>query len=102
MGIAEEYEVEDGPNDDGEMFMRPAKLSDNIPGPYKNEPQARAANGGALPPDLSLMVKARHYGIDYIVSLLTGYIDPPVGNPCFLAYITTHTFQVELLPWLSN
>jgi len=78
--IAEEYEVEDGPNDDGEMFMRPAKLSDNIPGPYKNEPQARAANGGALPPDLSLMVKARHYGIDYIVSLLTGYIDPPAGK----------------------
>ena len=78
--IAEEYEVEDGPNDDGEMFMRPAKLSDPIPGPYKNEPQARAANGGALPPDLSLMVKARHYGIDYIVSLLTGYIDPPAGK----------------------
>jgi len=58
--IAESYEVEDGPNEDGEMFARPGKLSDPIPGPYKNEPQARAANGGALPPDLSLVVKARY------------------------------------------
>lgn len=78
--IAETYEVIDGPNDNGEMFERPGKLSDTIPGPYKNEEQARAANGGALPPDLSLMVKARHYGIDYIFSLLTGYIEPPAGK----------------------
>ena len=56
------------PNDIGEMFERPGKLSDRIPGPYKNEEQARAANGGAYPPDLTLMVKARHYGIDYIFS----------------------------------
>jgi len=78
--IAESYEIEDGPNDQGEMFMRPGKLSDKIPGPYKNEEQARAANNGAYPPDLSLMVKARHYGIDYIVALLTGYIDAPAGK----------------------
>ena len=51
--------MEDGPNEDGETFMRPGKLSDKLPGPYKNETIARAANGGALPPDLSLMVKAR-------------------------------------------
>jgi ubiquinol-cytochrome c reductase cytochrome c1 subunit len=62
------------------MFERPGKLSDRIPGPYKNEEQARAANGGALPPDLTLMVKARHYGIDYIVALLTGYVDAPTGK----------------------
>jgi ubiquinol-cytochrome c reductase cytochrome c1 subunit len=78
--IAESYEVEDGPNDQGEMFVRPGKLSDKIPGPYKNEEQARAANNAALPPDLSLMVKSRHYGIDYIVALLTGYVDAPAGK----------------------
>ena len=55
--IAESYEVVDGPNDIGEMFERPGKLSDRIPGPYKNEEQARSANGGALPPDLTLIVK---------------------------------------------
>jgi ubiquinol-cytochrome c reductase cytochrome c1 subunit len=70
--IAESYEISDGPDPNGEMFERPGKLSDTIPGPYKNEEQARAANNGAYPPDLSLMVKARHYGVDYIVSLLTG------------------------------
>lgn len=78
--IAESYEVEDGPNDIGEMFVRPGKLSDKIPGPYKNEAEARMANNGAYPPDLSLMVKARHYGIDYIFALLTGYVDPPAGK----------------------
>lgn len=78
--LAESYEIIDGPNDIGEMFERPGKLSDIIPGPYKNEEEARAANGGALPPDLSLMVKARHYGIDYIFALLTGYIDAPAGK----------------------
>lgn len=78
--IAESYEIVDGPNDIGEMFERPGKLFDRIPGPYKNEEQARSANGGALPPDLSLMVKARHGGIDYIFSLLTGYVEAPAGK----------------------
>ena len=78
--IAESYEITDGPNDIGEMFERPGKLSDQIPGPYKNEAQARSANNGAYPPDLSLMVKARHGGIDYIVALLTGYVDAPAGK----------------------
>lgn len=50
--MAEAYEIEDGPDDTGEMFERPGKLSDGFPGPYKNEEQARAANGGAFPPDL--------------------------------------------------
>jgi len=79
--IAASYEsIIDGPNDAGEMFERPGKLSDKIPGPYKNEQEARAANGGAYPPDLTLMVKARHYGVDYIVALLTGYVDAPAGK----------------------
>lgn len=77
--MAEEVEYEDGPNAEGEMFQRPGKLADYMPPPYPNEEAARAGNGGALPPDLSLMVKARHGGSDYIFSLLTGYVDPPAG-----------------------
>lgn len=60
--MAEEVEYEDGPNDQGEMFQRPGKLSDYMPAPYPNEEAARASNQGALPPDLSLIVKARHGG----------------------------------------
>ncbi|KAJ1928869.1 cytochrome c1 [Tieghemiomyces parasiticus] len=77
--LAEEYEFKDGPDEHGEMFMRPGKLSDYLPGPYPNEEAARAANAGAYPPDLSLMGKARHGGADYIYALLTGYHDPPAG-----------------------
>ncbi|KGQ01115.1 cytochrome c1, heme protein, mitochondrial [Paracoccidioides lutzii Pb01] len=78
--MAEEYEYDTEPNDQGEIEKRPGKLSDYIPPPYKNEEAARAANNSALPPDLSLMVKARHGGCDYIFSLLTGYPDePPAG-----------------------
>ena len=58
--MAEEVEYTDGPNDEGEMFQRPGKLSDYMPAPYPNEEAARSSNGGALPPDLSLIVKARH------------------------------------------
>ena len=58
--LAEEVEYEDGPNDQGEMFQRPGKLSDYLPRPYPNEEASRAANGGAAPPDLSLIIKARH------------------------------------------
>lgn len=77
--MAEEVEYPDGPNDQGEMFQRPGKLSDYLPAPYPNEEAARASNAGALPPDLSLIIKARHGGCDYIFSLLTGYVDPPAG-----------------------
>jgi len=101
--LAAEYEVEDGPNSDGEMFTRPAKPFDRIPGPFANPEEAKAANGGAYPPDLSLITKARaanvgpdlhnqlltdlvrmiwhpittyqEYGADYVYSLLTGYQD---------------------------
>lgn len=68
--LAAEYELEDGPDDDGEMYFRPAKPSDTIPGPYENENQARSANGGALPPDLSLITKARPHGPAYVASLV--------------------------------
>ena len=71
--MAEENEYDTEPNGEGEIEKRPGKLSDYIPAPYKNDEAARAANNGALPPDLSLMVKARHGGCDYIFSLLTGY-----------------------------
>ncbi len=78
--MAEENEYDTEPNDEGEIEKRPGKLSDYLPSPYKNDEAARAANNGALPPDLSLMVKARHGGCNYIFSLLTGYPEePPPG-----------------------
>jgi len=78
--IASEATVTNGePNDDGDMFKRQAKLFDYFPAPYENEQQSRKANAGALPPDLSVIVKARHGNEDYIFSLLTGYCDPPAG-----------------------
>uniref|UniRef100_A0A8C4EPK2 Cytochrome c1, heme protein, mitochondrial n=1 Tax=Dicentrarchus labrax TaxID=13489 RepID=A0A8C4EPK2_DICLA len=77
--IAEEVEVVDGPDDNGEMFTRSGKLSDYFPKPYSNPEAARAANNGALPPDLSYIVNARHGGEDYVFSLLTGYCEPPAG-----------------------
>lgn len=76
---AAEILVEDGPDDTGKMFMRPGKLADAVPNPYPNQEAARAANNGAYPPDLSLIVIARDGGEDYIFSLLTGYTDPPAG-----------------------
>ena len=75
--IAAEYEVEDGPNDEGEMFMRTAVPADHFPAPYPNENAARAANNGAYPLDLSLIFKARPNGADYLYSLLTSYEDAP-------------------------
>ncbi|MEK0083395.1 cytochrome c1 [Benzoatithermus flavus] len=75
--IAAQYQVTDGPNDQGEMFQRPGLPSDRIPGPYPNEQAAAAANGGKAPPDLSLMAKAREGGMDHIYSVLTGYEEPP-------------------------
>ena len=77
--IAASFEVTDGPNDDGEMYTRPGKLSDKFVMPYNNVKAAQAANGGAYPPDMSVLVKARGDGVDYIYSLLQGYEDPPVG-----------------------
>lgn len=78
--LAAEFEVKNKePNDDGDYFMRPAKPFDYFPAPYENEQQSRKANAGAYPPDLSVIVKARHGNEDYIFSLLTGYCDAPAG-----------------------
>eukprot|EP00163_Fabomonas_tropica_P010760 TRINITY_DN2101_c1_g1_i11.p1 TRINITY_DN2101_c1_g1~~TRINITY_DN2101_c1_g1_i11.p1 ORF type:complete len:336 (-),score=99.35 TRINITY_DN2101_c1_g1_i11:778-1785(-) len=77
--IAKEATIQDGPNEEGEMYERPGKLFDYHPKPYENDQVARNANGGALPPDLSNIVKAREEGTDYVFALLTGYIDPPAG-----------------------
>ena len=95
--VAESYQIQDGPNDAGDMFERPGRLSDHWPSPFPNEQAARAANGGAFPPDMSLIAKARTYergfpwflidiftqyqeqGPDYIVALLHGYEDAPQG-----------------------
>ncbi len=79
--IAAEYTVTDGPNDEGEMFERPGRPSDYFPSPFPNEKAAAASNGGAAPPDLSLMAKARMGGPTYIHALLTGYEDPPADFP---------------------
>ena len=76
--IAAGYTVTDGPNDQGEMYQRPARPSDAFVKPFPNEQAARAGNNGALPPDLSLIVKARHGHEDYIYSLLTGFGLSPV------------------------
>lgn len=95
--VAVEYKIQDGPNDAGEMFERPGRVADNFPLPFPNDNAARAANGGALPPDLSLVAKARSYprgfpqfifdfftqfqeqGPNYLAALLQGYEAPPAG-----------------------
>jgi ubiquinol-cytochrome c reductase cytochrome b/c1 subunit len=95
--IAAEYQVTDGPNDQGEMFQRPGRLADYFPSPFKNEQEARARYN-AVPPDMSVLAKARGYergfpgflidfftqyqekGVDYITALLEGYEDPPAGT----------------------
>jgi ubiquinol-cytochrome c reductase cytochrome c1 subunit len=113
--LAAAVEVTDGPNEDGDMFQRPGKPSDRFPSPFANEQAAAAANGGAAPPDLSVIAKARgaprglawalvdfftqyqEGGPDYVHALLAGYQDPPAGvevpegtyyNPHFLAAVS--------------
>lgn len=104
--IAAEKEVEDGPNDDGEMFMRPAKPADRFVSPYPNVKAAQAANNGATPPDLSLIVKARVGGEDYIYSLLTGYKDEPPKGFNMLEGSNYNSFfpgnQIAMPPPLSD
>ena len=75
--IAAEYTVIDGPDNEGNMFERPAKSSDKFVGPFANEQEARFNNNGAYPPDLSVIAKARKNGVDYLYNLLLGYTDPP-------------------------
>lgn len=75
--IAAEYTVTDGPNDEGDMFERAAKPSDRFVSPFANDKAARASNNGALPPDLSLITKARVGGPNYLYHLLQGYGEAP-------------------------
>ena len=78
--IAAQFEIEDGPNEDGEMFMRSAVPSDSFVNPWPNEKAGRLANGGAYPPDLSVIIKARKDGANYVYSLLTGYDEVPPSD----------------------
>jgi ubiquinol-cytochrome c reductase cytochrome c1 subunit len=104
--LAGQFEVQDGPNDEGDMFMRPAKASDHIPSPFANEQAARFANNGAYPPDQSLIVEARKGGADYIHALLIGYRDPPpegvqLGDGMYYnEYFPGH--QIAMAPPLSD
>ena len=77
--LAKEAQVPDIDSETGEALMRDATTADKFPNPYPNATAAAAANGGAMPPDLSVMAKARHDGANYIYSLLSGYVTPPAG-----------------------
>lgn len=77
--IAAEYQINDIDSETGDVIQRPGTSADRFPNPFPNEAAARAGNGGALPPDLSVIVKARHHGAHYVYSLLSGYQDPPAG-----------------------
>jgi ubiquinol-cytochrome c reductase cytochrome c1 subunit len=78
-GFAAQFQVTDGPNDQGQMFQRPARPSDTFVAPFPNDEAARVANNGALPPDMSLLVKAREGGPDYVYGIATGFKDPPAN-----------------------
>ena len=77
--IAASFEVQDGPDSQGEMFTRPGRPSDKFVSPYPNMNASMAANGGAYPPDMSVLVKARSGGANYIYSVLMGYEEKPEG-----------------------
>ena len=78
--IAAGFQIKDGPNEEGEMFERAGLPKDKFKSPYPNQKAARAVNGGAHPPDMSVLVKARSGGADYIYSILMGYEDNPPSN----------------------
>ncbi len=104
--IASEYEVEDGPDDNGDMFMRAAIPADRFPSPFPNEKAAAVANGGAVPPDLSLMAKARVGGPDYIYSLMTGFASDVPGEPAewWVEYQEEHGHEPHFneSKWFNN
>ena len=104
--IAAEYTVQDGPNDDGDMFDRPGLPRDRFPSPYPNDKAAAASNGGAVPPDFSVLAKAREDGPNYIVSLMTGYEEnPPAGSEVPEGKYYNHYFPghaISMPPPLSD
>lgn len=77
--IAAEHQINDIDSETGDVVQRAGSSADRFPNPYPNEAAARAGNGGALPPDLSVLIKARHHGPQYVYSILTGYANPPAG-----------------------
>lgn len=103
--IAADFQIKDGPNDQGEMFERPGRPSDRFRSPFANALAARAANNGAYPPDLSVMIKARKDGANYMYALLTGYRDPPPAGVTLMPgmyyndYFSGH--QIAMAPPLS-
>ncbi|MDX1574882.1 MAG: cytochrome c1 [Kiloniellales bacterium] len=103
--FASEAVIVDGPDDDGEMFEREGRPSDYFPAPFPNDKAAAAANNGAVPPELSLMAKARFGGPDYIYALLTGYEEPPADfevleGLSYNAYFPGH--QIAMAPPLFD
>jgi ubiquinol-cytochrome c reductase cytochrome c1 subunit len=103
--IAASFQITDGPNDEGQMFERAGRVSDHFRRPFPNDQAARAANNSALPPDLSVITKAREGGADYIHALLTGYVDPPAGVTVmdgmhYNQYFPGH--QIAMAPPLSD
>lgn len=103
--LAKSYTVKDGPNDKGEMFDRPARPSDMFVKPFPNEQAARANNNGAYPPDLSLIIKARHDGPNYVYSILTGYAGVPSSfkvNPGLNYNVYFPGRQIAMPPPLSE
>ena len=103
--IAASVQVTDGPNDAGDMFERPGKPSDPFKAPFPNDNAARAANNGALPPDLSLMAKARPGGPDHIYGIMTGFVTAPAGvtvaeGMYYNEYFPGH--QIAMPPPLSD
>ena len=99
VNYAKTFEILDGPNELGEMFIRPGEPTDTFVSPYKNKEEAIAING-AYPPDLSLLTKAMKNGPDYIYSLLVGYEDPPneFELPDGLYYNPYHDGNVIAMP----
>ena len=103
--LASQAQVTDGPNEKGEMFQRPARPSDRFRSPFANEQLARLANNGALPPDLSVIAKARPGGPDYVYALLTGYRPAPQGFALAEGMHYNATFpghQIAMAPPLSD
>ena len=104
--FAAEATIIDGPDDDGEMFERDGRPSDYFPAPFANEKAAAASNNGAIPPDLSLMAKARVGGPDYLYALLTGYEEePPEGVEVLEGLNYNHFFpgnQIAMAPPLFD
>ncbi|MBP9791629.1 MAG: cytochrome c1 [Rickettsiales bacterium] len=102
--IAAEYQTDDKPNDEGVVNKRSATINDMFVPAYPNEQAARSANNGALPPDLSLIIKARPDGANYLYSILTGYANPPkdfqlYSGMYYNPYFTNH--QISMPPPLS-